>query len=88
DVRSDIVNPYSKRDEAIDETGTVIHREEYYLKNEEPKEGTAEYSKWQEAMEQAKGKAKVIIAKQRHGPTGIVPLTFQSDFTCFSDLEK
>ncbi len=65
-----------------------VYREEYYLKNEEPKEGTAEYNKWQEAMEQAKGKAEVIIAKQRHGPTGIVPLAFQSDFTCFSDLEK
>ncbi|SSZ39140.1 Replicative DNA helicase [Bartonella grahamii] len=65
-----------------------VYREEYYLKNEEPKEGTAEYSKWQEAMEQAKGKAEVIIAKQRHGPTGIVPLAFQSDFTRFSDLEK
>ncbi len=64
-----------------------VYREEYYLKNEEPKEGTAEYSKWQEAMEQAKGKAEVIIAKQRHGPTGIVPLAFQSDFTRFSDLE-
>ncbi|WP_375658335.1 DnaB-like helicase C-terminal domain-containing protein, partial [Bartonella sp. CL436QHHD] len=41
---------------------------------------------WQDAMEQAKGKAEVIIAKQRHGPTGIVPLAFQSDFTRFSDL--
>ncbi len=28
-----------------------VYREEYYLKNEEPKEGTAEYSKWQDAME-------------------------------------
>ncbi len=65
-----------------------VYREEYYLKNEEPKESTAEYNKWQEAMEQAKGKAEVIIAKQRHGPTGIVPLAFQPDFTCFSDLEK
>ncbi|WP_144753852.1 replicative DNA helicase [Bartonella saheliensis] len=63
-----------------------VYREEYYLKNEEPKEGSAEYHKWKEAMEQVKGKAEVIIAKQRHGPTGIVPLAFQSDFTCFSDL--
>lgn len=63
-----------------------VYREEYYLKNEEQKEGSAEYHKWKEAMEQVKGKAEVIIAKQRHGPTGIVPLAFQSDFTCFYDL--
>ncbi|WP_273755871.1 replicative DNA helicase [Bartonella sp. MM73XJBT.G] len=63
-----------------------VYREEYYLNNEEQKEGSAEYHKWKEAMEQVKGKAEVIIAKQRHGPTGIVPLAFQSDFTCFSDL--
>ncbi len=49
-----------------------VYREEYYLKNEEPKEGCAEYHKWKEAMEQVKGKAEGIIAKQRHGPTGIV----------------
>ncbi|AGF75418.1 replicative DNA helicase [Bartonella vinsonii] len=65
-----------------------VYREEYYLKNEKPKEGTAEYSKWQEKMDQVRGQAEVIIAKQRHGPTGTVPLAFQSDFTCFSDLEK
>ncbi len=63
-----------------------VYREEYYLKKEEPKEGSAEYRKWQEAMEKAKGKVEVIIAKQRHDPTGIVPLAFQSDFTRFSDL--
>ncbi|WP_254492945.1 replicative DNA helicase [Bartonella sp. B1099] len=63
-----------------------VYREEYYLNNEKQKEGSVEYHKWKEAMEQVKGKAEVIIAKQRHGPTGIVPLTFQSDFTCFSDL--
>ncbi len=65
-----------------------VYRGEYYLKNEAPKEGSLEYSKWQEAMEKAKGKAEVIIAKQRHGPTGAVPLAFQSDFTRFSDLEE
>ncbi|WP_254492292.1 replicative DNA helicase [Bartonella sp. B1099] len=63
-----------------------VYREEYYLNNEKQKEGSVEYHKWKEAMEQVKGKAEVIIAKQRHGPTGIIPLAFQSDFTCFSDL--
>ncbi|WP_375701803.1 replicative DNA helicase [Bartonella sp. AA89HNZF] len=63
-----------------------VYREEYYLKNEEPKLNTLEHQKWQEIMDKAFGKADVIIAKQRHGPTGIVPLAFQSDFTRFSDL--
>jgi replicative DNA helicase len=32
------------------------------------------------------GKAEVIIAKQRHGPTGTVDLQFEGQFTRFSDL--
>ncbi|WP_375622198.1 MULTISPECIES: replicative DNA helicase [unclassified Bartonella] len=63
-----------------------VYREEYYLKNEEPKLGTLEHQKWQDEMDKIMGKADVIVAKQRHGPTGIVSLAFQSDFTRFSDL--
>ena len=37
-------------------------------------------------MELAHGKAEVIIAKQRHGPTGTVRLQFEGQFTRFSDL--
>ncbi len=64
-----------------------VYREEYYLKNEEPKFGSLEHMKWIETMDKVFGKADVIVAKQRHGPTGIVPLAFQSSFTRFSDLE-
>ena len=39
-------------------------------------------------MNDARGKAEVIIAKQRHGPTGTVPLAFQAEFTRFSDLAE
>ncbi|MCZ2328549.1 replicative DNA helicase [Bartonella sp. F02] len=63
-----------------------VYREEYYLKNEEPKIGTPEHLKWQAAMDDFFGKADIIIAKQRHGPTGTVRLAFQSEFTRFSDL--
>jgi len=63
-----------------------VFREEYYLKNREPKLGTEEHIKWQTDMEQAHGRAEVIIGKQRHGPTGSVPLAFQADVTRFSDL--
>jgi replicative DNA helicase len=37
-------------------------------------------------MDLAHGKAEVIIAKQRHGPTGTVDLQFEGQFTRFSDL--
>lgn len=63
-----------------------VYREEYYIKNREPKVGTEEHLKWQADMENAFGKAEVIIAKQRHGPTGTVKLAFQSEFTRFADL--
>ncbi|MBX3581514.1 MAG: replicative DNA helicase [Rhizobiaceae bacterium] len=65
-----------------------VYREEYYLKNKEPKPGTDEYIKWEGEMNDARGKAEVIIAKQRHGPTGTVGLAFQGEFTRFSDLAE
>src|SRR5882762_7329780 len=63
-----------------------VYREEYYLQNKEPKPGSAEHEKWQLEMELALGKAEVIIAKQRHGPTGTVRLQFEGQFTRFSDF--
>jgi replicative DNA helicase len=63
-----------------------VYREEYYLQNKEPKPGTPEHEKWQTEMELALNKAEVIIAKQRHGPTGTVKLHFEGQFTRFSDF--
>jgi replicative DNA helicase len=63
-----------------------VYREEYYLKNKEPRPGTDEHFTWEAEMREARGKAEVIIAKQRHGPTGTVAMTFQGEFTRFFDL--
>jgi replicative DNA helicase len=48
-----------------------IHREEYYDRENED----------------LKGKAEIIIAKQRNGPTGSVQLAYLSDFTRFENLD-
>src|SRR5579875_3920621 len=47
-----------------------IHREEYYDRENED----------------VKGKAEIIIAKQRNGPTGSVQMAYLSDFTRFENL--
>ena len=65
-----------------------VFREEYYLKNRKPKEGTEEFFKWQAEMEEHSGRAEVIVGKQRHGPTGVVELQFEADVTRFSSLAK
>jgi replicative DNA helicase len=63
-----------------------VYREEYYVKNKEPKFGTEEHNKWLQDMNAVRGKAEVIIGKQRHGPTGTVQVAFQGEFTRFTDL--
>ena len=41
---------------------------------------------WLRRGEEAAGKAEVIVAKQRHGPTGIVRLAFEGAYTKFDNL--
>jgi len=48
-----------------------IHREEYYDRENED----------------LKGKAEIIIAKQRNGPTGSVQMAYLADFTRFENLD-
>ena len=46
-----------------------IHREEYYDRDNED----------------LQGKAEIIVAKQRNGPTGSVHLLYLKEFTLFAD---
>lgn len=54
-----------------------IHRESYYNKDENGEEDP-----------DSKGKAEIIIAKQRNGPTGSVHLAYLSDYTRFENLAR
>jgi replicative DNA helicase len=65
-----------------------VYRDEYYLKNKEPKEGTPEHLAWMSEMEKVHGRAEVIVGKQRHGPTGTVQLSFEAQFTRFGNLAR
>ena len=63
-----------------------VYRESYYLGRAEPREGTEEHLKWQEDMDRLEHQAEVVIGKQRHGPIGIVKLSFDADTTKFGNL--
>jgi len=65
-----------------------VYREEYYLKNKEPRPGSDEHIEWMTQMERAHGRAEVIIGKQRHGPTGMVELQFEAELTRFGNLAR
>jgi replicative DNA helicase len=56
----------------------LLHREDYYHKDDQ---------EWLDANPDRVGTAEVIVAKQRNGPTGVVRLSWNSDFTRFSDLD-
>ena len=74
---------------------TFIFREAYYLERAEPilrqdesadKHGERLH-RWETHLNDVRHHAELIIAKQRHGPTGTVKLYFDGMFTRFGDLD-
>jgi replicative DNA helicase len=61
-----------------------VYRDEYYLAREEPDgSDAAKHTEWLECLSKAKNNAELIIAKQRHGPTGKIELYFDAEHTRF-----
>ena len=46
------------------------------------------YRAWEEKYEELKNRATLIVAKQRHGSTGNVPLHFQAEITKFTSPNR
>ena len=63
-----------------------VYREEYYHAQRKPADGAKGFDEWLAEGHAIEGRAEVIVAKQRHGSTGIVPLRFEKEITRFSDL--
>ncbi len=63
-----------------------VYRPAYYEK--EPERGTPEHEEWQIKIAPIYNLAEVDIAKQRHGPTGRVELSFEPTFTKFGNRDS
>lgn len=71
-----------------------VYREEYYLQREKPSQKVDEsddrffkkMSEWENRIAEARGKAEIILAKQRHGPLADIEVSFDGKFTHFDNL--
>lgn len=63
----------------------LCYREEYYLRMKEPQEGTPEHDVWSTKMNEAKGKAEIIVGKNRHGTAETLHMGFNGRYTRFTD---
>jgi replicative DNA helicase len=73
-----------------------VYRDEYYVARAEPARRPDESDekfndrreKWEQHKDEVEGLAEVIIAKQRHGPTGKVTLLFDGNTTKFANYAR
>jgi replicative DNA helicase len=67
-----------------------VYREEYYWEraNPKPEPEALDFEAWSQEHAKVAGKAEVIIAKNRHGPTSTAELHFDGRYTRFADLAR
>jgi replicative DNA helicase len=73
------------------------YREEYYLQGRDPSESTGDHAErfmqtkqenWKKRLEESRGKAEIIIGKNRHGKPETVKAAFFGEYTLFKDLNE
>ena len=65
-----------------------VYREAYYEARKKPPSGSEKMQEWQMKMSKLYNLADLIIAKQRHGPTGTIIMHFEESITKFSNLQQ
>lgn len=62
-----------------------VFREEYYERQNKPREEGERLAEWARKMDRIRGVAEVNVAKNRHGPAEIVELGWMGEFTRFTN---
>lgn len=63
-----------------------VYRPEYFLAQVKPDEDSQKYEKWKEEYTKHKGKAKVVVAKNRRGRTGETEMLFRGEIYRFEEV--
>jgi len=61
-----------------------VYRPEMYVQDGDTAESKKKAASLRESLE---GQAELIVAKQRNGPTGVVPLYFRQEYTLFEGVD-
>jgi replicative DNA helicase len=70
------------------------YREEYYLDGRDPsqklsgRENSSSSDNWKARLDRARGKADIIIGKNRHGRPETIGLKFAGEYSLFDDLDE
>jgi replicative DNA helicase len=62
-----------------------VHRDDYYLEKEAEPPHSPNYNRWLEAYQRSKGKAYILIGKNRNGETGESEMKFDKEFQRFTE---
>lgn len=63
-----------------------VYRPEYHLMQQEPSEDDDDHIEWEENLNKVKGKAYIIISKNRRGLNGKCELAFRGNIYKFTDI--
>lgn len=63
-----------------------VYRQEYYIRQREPDDfNSPEHIRWEEDLRKVEGRATLVLAKNRRGDTGSIPMYFNGKYSKFTE---